>query len=261
LRTLGQQLDDDKIEANGVSQEADGFRVTGIAAGKYVSKVFRTSDLLALSSRRRAMRGSGASAKPVAREVELFGQLSTGLRVFTRDGVELGAVTELAAASFKVQAPSDELTFWLTAQHIANVEAGAWVQLAFDHPHLDRYRSWAAPEPAKAVESANTDEAIHDGVLWRDGGKTDDGDPIILGPCCPKDGTTLLYQPSRSIEPTPREVEPDQFVGSYTGSLVCPTCGERYLLDAAGVKRVQVSRTEANLVLARARRRRGAAAT
>ncbi len=255
LRTLGQELDEEKIEANGVSQEDDGFRITGVAAGKYVSRLYRTGDLLQSSNRRRGLRGSGSAAKPVSRTAELFSQITVGLRVFTRDGVDLGTVAELATSSFRVQDPSDELTFWLTSQRIENVQPGDWVQLSFNRPQVDQFRSWTAPEPMKPAESSNVDGAVHDGVLWRDGGKTDEGEPIVLGPFCLKDNTTLLYQPTRGTNPVPREVEPDHFVGSYTGALVCPACDAHYLLDPEGVKRVQVSRTEANLVLARARRR------
>ncbi len=264
LRTLGQELDAEQIEANGISQEADGFRVTGVAQGKYVSKLYPTSELLQLSSRRRAMRGSGTAAKAESREAQAFAQVTVGLRVFTQDGVELGTIDELAGSSFKVQDPS-LLNFWLTAQAVAKVEPGAWVLLGFDRAHLDQYRSWAAPEPASQSASPSAsldpDEAIHDGVLWRDGGKTAQGDPIILGPLCPQDKATLLFLSSRGANPVPREVEPDHFIGRYTGSLLCPTCEQRYLLDEQGVKRVEVSRSEANFVLARARRRRGALAT
>ncbi len=259
LRTLGQELDAEQIEANGISQEADGFRVTGICQGRYVSKLYRTSELLQLSSRRRAMRGSGTAARPAAREEQHPVQVTVGLRVFTKDGVELGTICELAGSSFKVQDPS-QLGYWLTAQAIGKMEPGAWVQLAFDRPHLDQHRSWAPPEPASQAAGLDPDEAIHDGVLWRDGDKSPEGDAIVLGPLCPKDRTALLFLSSRSPNPTPREVEPDHFIGRYTGSLVCPTCDQRYLLDDQGVKRVEVSRSEARLVLARARRRRAAPA-
>jgi hypothetical protein len=63
LRTLGQELDTEDIDVNMIVQEADGFRVTGIAGGSYFRQLFETSELLAAAERRRVERGqAGAPA-------------------------------------------------------------------------------------------------------------------------------------------------------------------------------------------------------
>lgn len=145
LRTLGQELDQGQIEASGIIQEPDGFRVSGIQGGRYFTRFFRTSELMQLSLMRRQRRGSGAASEPAAAPAAPFDDMRPGIRVFTQDGEELGVIQEISGRSFKVMDPSGQFGFWLPARSVGRVAPGQWAQLTFPRSELDRHRSWAAP--------------------------------------------------------------------------------------------------------------------
>jgi hypothetical protein len=144
LRTLGQELDQGKIEANGITQEAEGFRVSGVQSGRYFTRLYRTSELYHLSRDRREARGKGSAA--ASEPAQPFDEVTVGLRVYTQDGEQLGTVGELAGRALKVMDASGQFGYWLRAPSIALVQAGEWAQLAFPRDQLDRHRSWSAPE-------------------------------------------------------------------------------------------------------------------
>jgi hypothetical protein len=56
LRTLGQELDAHGIEANGIVEEGDGYRVSGVADRRYVNLHYPFFDLRKLSAAHRAER-------------------------------------------------------------------------------------------------------------------------------------------------------------------------------------------------------------
>lgn len=66
LRTLGQELDTQGIEANGIVEEGDGFRVSGVADRRYVNLHFTFFDLRSLSAAHRAERPRDGTAELVA---------------------------------------------------------------------------------------------------------------------------------------------------------------------------------------------------
>jgi hypothetical protein len=57
LRTLGQELSSEELEATSIVEEGDGFRVSGVARGRYVRQMYWKTELKRLSEQRRAMRG------------------------------------------------------------------------------------------------------------------------------------------------------------------------------------------------------------
>jgi hypothetical protein len=57
LRTLGQALSADQLEASSINEEQEGFRVSGIADGRYTQKVYSKAELRRQSEKRRATRG------------------------------------------------------------------------------------------------------------------------------------------------------------------------------------------------------------
>ena len=57
LRTLGQELDQDEVETNTIIQESDGFRVSGVQAGRHFRQLYTTGDLLLAAKRQRVTRG------------------------------------------------------------------------------------------------------------------------------------------------------------------------------------------------------------
>ncbi len=57
FRTLGQELTRDQVEATSIVEEADGFRVSGAANGRYFRQLYRKAELLHLNTKRRSTRG------------------------------------------------------------------------------------------------------------------------------------------------------------------------------------------------------------
>ena len=57
LRTLGQELSQGQVEASSIVEEPEGFRVSGVAGGRYFRQLYRKAELLRTSDRRRSGRG------------------------------------------------------------------------------------------------------------------------------------------------------------------------------------------------------------
>ncbi|HZT06522.1 MAG TPA: hypothetical protein VFC51_05790 [Chloroflexota bacterium] len=60
LRTLGQELDRDKIEVSTISQNEVGFDLTGTVDRRYVRRSYVLSELEAISTQRMVLRGGAA---------------------------------------------------------------------------------------------------------------------------------------------------------------------------------------------------------
>jgi hypothetical protein len=145
LRTLGQELDQAKVEANGIVQEAEGFRVSGVQKGKYFTQLYRTRELQHLSRLRREARGKGPAGAAVAAP-EPFDTVTIGLPVYSQDSELLGTVSEIAGRAFKVMDPTADFGFWLRSSDVATVSPDQWAQLSFPRHQLDRHRSFTMPE-------------------------------------------------------------------------------------------------------------------
>jgi hypothetical protein len=65
LRTLGQAMSGDQVEASSITEEQDGFRVSGIADGRYTRKLYGKAELRRLSEKMRSTRG-GRSYKSLS---------------------------------------------------------------------------------------------------------------------------------------------------------------------------------------------------
>lgn len=145
LRTLGQELDDAGIEANGIVQEADGFRVSGVAAGRYVNEFYPIDELLERSAGRRQMRGT-APAQP--EWVDPFEGVIPGLSVVTADQHRVGKVAEVRGRHFRVEAGLLQRDFWLPAECVSAVEADQRVLLVQNRSQLEPYKSRIPPHGA-----------------------------------------------------------------------------------------------------------------
>jgi hypothetical protein len=142
MRTLGQELDEAGLEAIGVVQESDGFRVSGVAGGRYASEFFPTSDLLEQSTQRRERRGSGSVG---ARPVDPFPGVTVGLAVVTQDDHRIGKVAEVQGRYFRVEAGILQRDFWLPAECVATVEPDHRVLLSPNRGQLEPYKSRIRP--------------------------------------------------------------------------------------------------------------------
>ena len=100
-------------------------------------------------------------------------------------------------------------------------------------------------------------ELVHDGVLWADDGQSyvGTGGPIAAGPLCPADRSTLRYvsfEHGRHSDTV--DIHDDLLVSGQRGALMCPGCGQEYLLGDTA-RRVGTSRDEAEAQFAGRRRR------
>jgi hypothetical protein len=142
LRTLGQQLDEDDVEMHAIHQENDGFRVSGVVAGRYRTGLRFTSELLEMSAERRAARGTGVDT-PI--QVDPFGLVTVGAPVFTRDNQRLGKVGEVRGRSFRVETGFLKRDFWLPASSIESVSEGEPVLLMLAKAAVDDVKRYEAP--------------------------------------------------------------------------------------------------------------------
>jgi hypothetical protein len=142
MRTLGQELDEAGLEAIGIVQESDGFRVSGVAGGKYASEFYVTSDLLEQSAQRRELRGT---AQVGTDTVDPFPDVAVGLAVVTQDAHRIGKVAEIRGRYFRVEAGILQRDFWLPAECVAIVEAPERVLLSPNRAQLEPYKSRIPP--------------------------------------------------------------------------------------------------------------------
>jgi hypothetical protein len=136
LRTLGQELDQRRIEMMSVVEETDGFLVSGSADGKYVRHLFATRDLLQLSAERQAMRGFGASTGPASSMPDV----AIGTPIFSQDNWRVGSVKQMTGDRFEVKAPALQRDYWLPATSIANATRES-VLLGITKDQVDEIRS------------------------------------------------------------------------------------------------------------------------
>jgi hypothetical protein len=144
LRTLGQELDHDGFEANGVIQEPDGWRVSGVANGRYATALYTTDELLERSAERRAQRGTQREEAPAA-ALDPFAGITVGPPVFTRDEQRIGKVAEVRGRHFKVDPGFLQRAYWLPAECVLSVLAGDRIVLTPTKDQLDLYKSANAP--------------------------------------------------------------------------------------------------------------------
>jgi hypothetical protein len=142
MRTLGQELDEAGLEANGIVQEPDGFRVSGVAGGRYASDFYPTSELLERSAERRELRGSGPATVAA---IDPFPSVNVGLAVVTHDQHRIGKVAELRGRFFRVEAGMLQRDFWLPAECVAAVEPDQRVLLSPNRTQLESHKSRIAP--------------------------------------------------------------------------------------------------------------------
>jgi hypothetical protein len=136
LRTLGQELDERRIEMMSVVEETDGFLVSGSADGKYVRQLFATRDLLALSAGRRAMRGFSVSTGPASSMPDV----AIGTPIFSQDNWRAGSVKQILGDRFEVKAPALQRDYWLPATSVANATRES-VLLCITRDQIDEIRS------------------------------------------------------------------------------------------------------------------------
>jgi hypothetical protein len=141
MRTLGQELDEGGIEANGITQEDDGFRVSGVSGGRYTTEFFSNEDLASRSTERREMRG----AAPAPTRIDPYTLVEVGLAVVTQDDQRVGKVGELRGRHFRVEAPMLQRDFWLPAECVADVHPGEHVLLTTNRSQLEPFKSRIPP--------------------------------------------------------------------------------------------------------------------
>jgi hypothetical protein len=120
LRTLGQELDAERLEPSGIVQEPGGFRVSGAAGGVYYSRLYETTELQEASARRRWSRGryTGPAAADHVLDVLL------GLPLYTQDEQRLGEVAEVRGDQFKVRTGLLHRDYWLPVGCIGTIVPG-----------------------------------------------------------------------------------------------------------------------------------------
>jgi hypothetical protein len=129
LRTLGQELDQDGLQASGIVQEPAGFRVSGVADRRYFSRFYETSELQEASAQRRSARASTGD--------QGFGSLAhiieawQGLPVYTQDEQRLGTVAEVHGQQLKVRTGLLQRDYWLPISCIGAMVPGERLVLGF----------------------------------------------------------------------------------------------------------------------------------
>ncbi|HZT05978.1 MAG TPA: hypothetical protein VFC51_03040 [Chloroflexota bacterium] len=141
LRTLGQQLDEEGIEMTALFQDDDGFRVSGVGAGRYQTRLFETADLIAMSVNRKVDRGTGPSEPPP----DPLSNATLGVPVVTQDGQRIGKLAEIRPGAFKVGAPMLQRDYWLTSDCVASTGPGEPLVLSLTKAQVDQRKLRTAP--------------------------------------------------------------------------------------------------------------------
>lgn len=136
LRTIGQILERERITTRGIFRDAEGFRISGLADRKFVTKLLKTKDLLPSSVGRQSERG----------EQDPFVGVAVGLPVVTSDGVGIGTVQQTRSAFFQVGRRRFGGRFWLPAATVAACGDGR-VLLTISNAQLDLHKVRRAPPP------------------------------------------------------------------------------------------------------------------
>jgi len=127
LRTLGQELDEAGLQADGIVEEDGGFRVSGSSNGMYFSQFFESALLQQSSARRRWSRGryTGPAASDRVLEVML------GLPLYTQDEQRLGMVAEVRAEQIRVHTGMLRRDYWLPVGCIGTLIPGKRAVVGF----------------------------------------------------------------------------------------------------------------------------------
>ena len=144
LRTLGQELDENNFEANGIIQEDEGFYVSGVMDGRYANQTFSTAALLERSEERRSARGT-APAAPSAPAGDPMAGVKVGAAVMTHDDQRVGKVGDLRGQFFKVEGGFLQRPYWLPAECISSADAER-VTLGATKSQLDSYKLHNPPD-------------------------------------------------------------------------------------------------------------------
>jgi hypothetical protein len=138
LRTLGQELDDARMEMVRVTQVTGGFRVAGVRDGVYEVQTVYLTELREASARHRLKRGTGGGRKP--QEIDPFLGVAKGMSVTTRDNRRLGAVADIQGRSFKVKTRLFQKDFWLLATHVTEANETRGVRLSLNSEQVDQQK-------------------------------------------------------------------------------------------------------------------------
>jgi hypothetical protein len=138
LRTLGQELDQDRVVVSGIVQEPTGFRVFGKMDGAYYTQLYLTEELSEAAARYRVVRGQGGERDTVRGDRFLQGLV--GLPVYSRDNQLLGKIGDVRVQHIRVQTGLFQRDYWLAATYIASITAGERVELGFLKGDLDQHR-------------------------------------------------------------------------------------------------------------------------
>ena len=128
LRTLGQELDEARIEMMAIAEDERGFRVSGISNGRYHPQHAFWYELEEAISRHRAKRGSGGGRS--AEEIDPYLGVSQGAPVLTRDDERVGSVGATRNRWLQVKTPLFRRNYWLPATCVASARLGQPVHLA-----------------------------------------------------------------------------------------------------------------------------------
>jgi hypothetical protein len=138
LRTLGQELDDARMEMVRVTQVTGGFRVAGIRDGVYEVQTVYLGELRQASARHRLKRGTGGGRKP--QEIDPFLGVAKGMPVTTRDNRKLGNVADVQGRSFKVGTRFLQRDYWLLASHVTEASQARGVRLSLSSEQIHHHK-------------------------------------------------------------------------------------------------------------------------
>jgi hypothetical protein len=110
LRTIGQDFDRDRITVRGITRDAEGFRASGLSGHTYVTRAYKTKDMLPSSIDRQVARG----------EKDPFAVVKVGVQVVTDDGVRMGTVRKIRGRFMQVGLHRFGGRFWLPSEVIAD---------------------------------------------------------------------------------------------------------------------------------------------
>jgi hypothetical protein len=137
MRTIGQELDQGQIQLTGLVRDVEGFRVSGLRGGTYVTQLYRTPALLALSTERQSSRG----------EADPFREVRAGDAVYSLDMHLIGKVGAVQGRFFKVGTPRLQRDFWLAAMVVGGIGEQGQVLLTVRVSELDAHKLFKAPKP------------------------------------------------------------------------------------------------------------------
>ena len=151
LRTLGQELDEARMEMLRITQVTGGFRVSAVRNGVYEAQTVYLAELREASARHRLKRGTGGGRK--AQEIDPFLGVTPGMRVTTRDNNLIGKVGDVQGRSFKVKTPMLQRDYWLLASHVSEASPLRGVRLTLDRTQVQKQKQATPVEDDTTVFS------------------------------------------------------------------------------------------------------------